>query len=151
MSSQIRPIEKADNDQFFSLFGEYLVFYKASLQDKVRETTWERFFDNKEPVYAAVAFSSESPEKLVGFVTWVLHRSTWTYNDVLYLHELYVSPNVRSNGIGRKLIEHVYADADRRKITKVYWQTQTFNHRAQLLYTKVGVRDVFVTYQRPKK
>jgi D-amino-acid N-acetyltransferase len=148
MTVTTRQIEKTDKKQFDKHFGEYLVFYKASLPENILNKTWERFFDDSEPVYAAVAYDDDAPEKLLGFVTWVLHRSTWWYTDVIYLHDLYVSPDARCGGIGRKLIEHVYADADKREIKKVYWHTQIFNHRAQLLYTKVGRRDDFVSYQR---
>ncbi|ANB11919.1 Hpa2p [Sugiyamaella lignohabitans] len=151
MTVTIRPIEQSDKSQYSSLFAAYLVFYKAQLPEKILEKTWERFFDDKEPVYAAVAFDDESPEKLIGFVTYVFHRSTWQYNDVIYLHDLFVDPEVRSRGTGRKLIEYVYGEADKHEVAKVYWHTQIFNHRAQLLYTKVGVRDDFVSYQRPAK
>lgn len=147
----VRPIEIGDKEQFFKLFSGYLEFYKSSLSDLVRQTTWSRFFDKDEPVYAAVAYEEEKPHQLLGFVTWVTHRSTWAVNDVIYLHDLYVDPDCRLRGIGRKLIEFVYEDADKREVGKVYWHTQSFNHRAQLLYTKVGYRDEFVSYQRPKK
>jgi D-amino-acid N-acetyltransferase len=149
--TSVRPIETKDKEQFFELFSGYLEFYKSTLTDHVRQTTWNRFFDDSEPVYAAVAHNEENPHKLIGFVTWVLHRSTWSDNHVIYLHDLFVDPECRLKGTGRKLIEYVYADADKRDIGKVYWHTQTFNHRAQLLYTKVGFRDEFVSYQRHKK
>lgn len=148
MTVAIRPIEQGDKDQFYDLFSQYLVFYKAELPESTRSKAWERFFDKSEPVWAAVAFDEVDPTKLVGFVTWVFHRSTWTETDVIYLHDLFVDPSVRCSGIGRKLIESVYADADKHGIKKVYWHTQQFNHRAQLLYTKVGRRDDFVSYQR---
>lgn len=148
--TSIRPIAEADKPAYDKLFGEYLVFYKASLPQKILDKTWERFFDDKEPIFAAVAVDDKSKE-IVGFVTYVFHRSTWQYNDVIYLHDLYVSPDARNGGVGRDLIEYVYGEADKKDVAKVYWHTQAFNHRAQLLYTKVGFRDDFVSYQRPPK
>lgn len=147
----VRPIEQKDKEQFFNLFSGYLEFYKSTLTDHVRQTTWNRFFDDKEPVYAAVAYAEGTSNKVIGFVTWVFQRSTWYENDIIYLHDLYVDPEQRLHGVGRKLIEYVYAEADKHDIGKVYWTTQIHNHRAQLLYTKVGYRDEFVSYQRPPK
>lgn len=141
----VRVIEKSDKQVWVDLFKKYLAFYKTSLPEENINTTWDRFFDDKEPVYAAVA---EVDGKVIGFVTWVYHRSTWAITPVIYLHDLYVDEDVRLKGIGRQLIEHVYADAEKNGIKKVYWHTQHFNHRAQLLYTKVATKNDFVSYQK---
>ncbi|KAK9349813.1 acyl-CoA N-acyltransferase [Lipomyces doorenjongii] len=133
---KIRPIEESDKESWLKLWEGYLVFYESTLDDKVTETTFSRFFDESEPVYAAVAEAADG--KLIGFVTWVTHRSTWAITDYIYLHDLFVAPETRLNGVGRKLIEHVIL------------HTQVHNHRAQLLYTKVGMRDGFVVYRWPE-
>lgn len=144
----LSPIIASDKAEWVGLWQKYLTFYKTTLPDEVTNTTFDRFFDPKEPVHCIVARDDKSSE-MIGFVTYVFHRSTWLINDCIYLHDLFVNPDVRSKGNGRKLIEAVYAEADKNDIPKVYWHTQRFNHRAQLLYTKVGERDEMVSYQRP--
>lgn len=151
MSVSIRPIEKKDKEEWINLWsgpGGYLEFYKSTVPSEVTETTFERFFDSKEPVYTAVAVDNSSG-KIIGFANYLTHRNTWTINDSLYLNDLFVSPESRLKGVGRKLIEFVYAEADKMKCGKVYWNTQFENHRAQLLYTKVGKKLGFLSYGRP--
>lgn len=166
----IRPIERADEEEWRALFQSYCEFYKLDLCRKVADRTWERFFDPAVSMYASVAVSQD---RLVGFVHWITHLSTLSTDDYIYLHDLYVDPTSRCHGVGRKLIETVFEAGDRIGAARVYWQTQVRshlftlkdiqqltdsrccarqmdNHRAQLLYTKVGVRNGFISYQRSR-
>ncbi|KAK9321259.1 acyl-CoA N-acyltransferase [Lipomyces orientalis] len=144
----IRPIRETDKESWLKLWEGYLVFYESTLDNKVTETTFARFFDETEPVYALVAETTDG--NLIGFVTWVTHRSTWAITDYIYLHDLFVAPDSRLHGVGRKLIESVYGVGKETEADRVYWHTQVHNHRAQLLYTKVGKRDGFVVYRWPE-
>lgn len=152
MSVAIRRIEKKDEQAWKELFAGpqgYLVFYKASLPQEVIDTTFLRFFDENEPVYSAVAVNEETDE-VFGFINYLTHRSTWSIGDTLYLNDLFVKDDARLKGAGRKLIEFAYSEGDRMKCAGCYWTTQSDNHRAQLLYTKVGVNSGFVKYKRPQ-
>ncbi|KAK9481383.1 acyl-CoA N-acyltransferase [Lipomyces japonicus] len=144
----IRPIKESDKKAWLNLWQQYLTFYESTLDDEVTETTWKRFFDFTETVYAAVAEAAD--KTVIGFVTWVTHRSTWAIENYIYLHDLFVDPSARLKGVGRQLIEYVYKIGEDTKADRVYWQTQVHNHRAQLLYTSVGKRDGFVVYRWPK-
>lgn len=148
MGVVVRKIEKSDYDQHDALFISYLEFYKSTLDKSVRDVTFERFFDDNEPMWAAVAYDDSHPEKILGFVHWLKHRHTWKVQHQIYLQDLYVDPDARLGGIGRKLIEHVYDDAQKQGIKDVYWHTQHFNHRAQMLYTKVANKTDFVHYSK---
>lgn len=153
MGFYVRPIERKDKEQWVDLWcgkDSYLVFYNGldRVPAHVTETTFNRFFDDKEPVYSAVAVDDES-EQVIGFANYLTHRNTWTIEDALYLNDLFVSPNNRLKGVGRALIEFTYKEADRMNCKKCYWSTQFENHRAQLLYTKVGQKSGFLLYRRP--
>lgn len=152
MSFTIRPIEEKDKPEWLDMWrgkGSYLEFYKSLdvVPDIATETTFKRFFDENEPVYAAVAVDDTG--KLIGFAHYLTHRNTWTVEDSLYLNDLFVRGDSRLNGVGRALIEYIYSEADKKDCRKVYWSTQFENHRAQLLYTKVGVKSGFLLYRRP--
>lgn len=152
MSFTIRPIEEKDKPEWLQLWSgndSYLEFYKSldKVSTEVSDSTFKRFLDPKEPVYAAVAVDDAG--KLIGFAHYLTHRNTWTIEDSMYLNDLFVSSSCRLKGTGRALIEYVYAEADKLHCGKVYWSTQFENHRAQLLYTKVGVKAGFLTYRRP--
>ena len=63
-------------------------------------------------------------------------------------NEALVDPNRRANGVGRQLIEAVYAAADERQCTRTYWSTQEFNYRARGLYDQVATKSPFLQYRR---
>lgn len=169
-STKIRPLKREDESEWKKLFLAYHEYYQIKPDEKVIDTTFARFMDDKEPMHASLAIGEKG--KPIGFLHWVYHRSTLAVNDYLYLHDLFVSENVRSRGVGRSLIEHVYQDADKHDAARVYWQTKVSshkdllagnvlipillepkhdNHRAQLLYVKAGYKNGFVCYQRPGK
>lgn len=152
MAFTIRPIEEKDKAEWLALWtgpNSYLEFYKSidKVSDETTNVTFSRFLDEKEPVWAAVAVNEEG--RLIGFATYLTHRNTWSEKDSLYLNDLFVAPDCRIKGVGRALIEFVYLEADKKGCGKTYWHTQFENHRAQLLYTKVGQKSGFLLYVRP--
>lgn len=126
---KVRPIEKTDESEWRKLFQGYCEFYKLVLDNKVADSTWERFFDPAVPMHASVAVSEG---KLIGFVHWITHLSTLSTSDYIYLHDLYVDPASRCNGVGRRLIETVYEAGDRIGAARVYWQTQVSSFTARM-------------------
>lgn len=153
MSVVIRPIEEKDKDQWLQLWTGpqgYIEFYKSlhKITAEISNTTFNRFLDPNEPVYSIVAIDPAT-NKIIGFANYLTHRNTWTIENALYLNDLFVSETSRLKGVGRELIEYVYKEADRLNCKKCYWSTQFENHRAQLLYTKVGVKSGFLIYIRP--
>ncbi len=59
-----------------------------------------------------------------------------------------MEPALRAKGVGRKLIEAVYQEADARQVTRTYWATQEFNDRARGLYDQMATKSPFVQYRR---
>ncbi|KAF2106008.1 acyl-CoA N-acyltransferase [Lophiotrema nucula] len=147
MSPTIRAIQQADKQAWLGLWAQYNSFYKRTVERDITDTTFTRFLDDSVRMYGAVAEDPES-KKIIGFAHWYPHLSTSSVQDVVYLHDLFVDPEVRSKGVGGKLIEHVYEHAKGLKASSVYWHTQYFNHRAQLLYVNVADRTDFVVYRK---
>jgi GNAT superfamily N-acetyltransferase len=85
----------------------------------------------------------------VGLAHYLFHRHGWRIEDVCYLQDLYADPDARGRGVGRALIEAVYAAADARGCPQVYWTTQHFNAVGRRLYDRIGVLTPFIKYQRP--
>lgn len=146
MGVTIRPLQAGDRTQWDPLWQGYLTFYKTQLPSDVTEETWRRLIEpGRDPKgFCAV----EDSGRLVGIVHYLFHLSTWTKPDICYLQDLFVDPAVRGGGIGRKLIEVVYAEADRRGAANVYWLTQDFNETARKLYDKVAKVTPFIRYRR---
>jgi len=139
----VRPVRPEDRDQWQPLWDGYNLFYeRPDLPGEITETTWGRFFDPEEPVFAAVA---EREEKLVGLVHYLHHRNTTMIEDICYLQDLFTAPDARGRGLGRALIEHVYAEARKAGLTRVYWQTHEANP-ARKLYDQVAEITPFRRY-----
>ncbi|HEX3868946.1 MAG TPA: GNAT family N-acetyltransferase, partial [Pirellulales bacterium] len=95
---------------------------------------------------ALIAIDEEG--QAVGIAAMVFHRSTWSVNWYCYLEDLFVAPGTRGLGVGRALIEAVYAEADRRGADRTYWATQDHNATARKLYDRLGTLTEFVQYRR---
>lgn len=145
MTLEIRPLTAADRAAWEPLWQGYLTFYKTSLAPEVTETTWARLMDPAEPMYVWGAFEGKT---LLGIVQCVTHRTTWSDKWNCYLQDLFTVPAARGKGVGKALIEHVYAEAAKQGWFRVYWQTHESNAEAQVLYNKVADRSGFIVYRK---
>ena len=145
----IRPVTKADHDQWLPLWEGYNAFYErtgpTAVPAEVTRTTWERFLDDEEPVHALVA---EEGDRLVGLAHYLFHRNTVMLPPVCYLQDLFTDSALRGKGVGRSLIEGVYAAARTAGLTRVYWHTHETNTTAMRLYDQVATHSGFVVYRQ---
>jgi GNAT superfamily N-acetyltransferase len=142
----IRRLDQSDHADWTRLWTAYLTFYKTVLPEDVYATTWARLFDPGD--YEPNGFIAIREGKAVGLVHYILHRTCWSQKNNCYLQDLYAGPDVRGTGIGRKLIEAVYEEADRQGITNVYWMTHETNDVGRRLYDRVARRTGFIEYER---
>ena len=147
----VRPIEESDLDGWRPLWDGYNEFYErtgdSALSEEVTSTTWERFFDPAEPVFALVA---EEGGQLVGLVHYLFHRSTSRIDLVCYLQDLFTLPELRGKGVGRALIEAVSDRVHADGIKRVYWQTHETNAAGRRLYDSVATNEGFIVYVRDR-
>jgi GNAT superfamily N-acetyltransferase len=145
----IRDVAASDYEPWLTLWNGYNAFYGRSgptaLPAEVTQTTWQRFFDAREPVYALVA---ELDGSLIGLTHYLFHRSTTLIAPICYLQDLYTAPERRRTGVGRALIEAVYECARDAGSPRVYWQTHETNLVAQRLYEQVAERSGFIVYRK---
>ncbi len=145
----IRPIERCDLAAWSVLWDGYNAFYGRSgataLAPEITQMTWSRFFDAYEPVHALVA---EKNGELLGLVHSIFHRNTIMLGPTCYLQDLFTSAAARGKGVGRALIEAVYAHAKTAGAVRVYWHTHETNQTAMALYDKVAARTGFVVYAK---
>ncbi|MBV9695393.1 MAG: GNAT family N-acetyltransferase [Gammaproteobacteria bacterium] len=143
----IRPILRSDYERWRPLWDGYNAFYgrsgETALPEEITRSTWGRFFNAAEPVKAIVA---EEAGSLVGLSHYLFHRSTTRLHDICYLQDLFTVEHARRRGIGRRLIETVYAAAREAGSSRVYWQTQTTNSAGRALYDKVAQHLGFIVY-----
>jgi GNAT superfamily N-acetyltransferase len=145
----IRDPAASDFEQWLPLWDGYNAFYgrvgSTALAPEITRTTWARFFDADEPVNALVA---ERDGRLLGLVHYIFHRSTTMLRPTCYLQDLFTSADARGQGVGRALIEAVYARARAAGSTRVYWQTHETNLTARRLYDALAERSGFIVYRK---
>lgn len=142
---QIRPLSEHDHAAWLPLWRGYQLFYKTDIPAEVSAVTWSRLLDPAEPMGGALAWDGP---RAIGMVHHIRHRSCWTVGDYLYLQDLFVSPDVRGAGTGRKLIEYVYERARALGCARVHWLTHETNTDAMFLYDRVAQRSGFVQYRQ---
>ncbi|MBV7393433.1 GNAT family N-acetyltransferase [Mameliella sediminis] len=142
----VRPLRAADEPAWRELWTAYLAFYESSVDEPVYASTFARLLgDDPRDFNALIAELDGRP---VGLTHYLFHRHAWKIEEVCYLQDLYALPEVRGQGIGRALIEAVYARADAHGAASVYWLTQEFNSTARQLYDRIGSVTPFIKYQR---
>jgi GNAT superfamily N-acetyltransferase len=142
---EIRALRSADRVQWEALWNGYLRFYRQHLPAAVTDATFARLVAEGLQPHGLVA---QRDGKLLGFAHYLFHPSTWSPKEICYLEDLFVDPAVRGGGVGRALIQAVYAAADRAQAGAVYWMTQEFNADGRALYDTLAHRTSFIRYER---
>lgn len=142
---QIRPVSANDHAAWLTLWQAYLHFYQTELADDVTASTWQRLLDSQEPTHSALAWQGDTA---IGMVNFIFHRSNWSIEDACYLQDLFVDPQQRGGGVGRQLIEYVYARAQEQGSRKVHWLTHETNATAIKLYERIAERSGFIQFRQ---
>ncbi len=142
----IRSLRPTDQDDWHRMWTEYLQFYNATVPKAVYASTFARLLGDDPRDFSALV--AEVDGKVLGLTHYLFHRHAWRVEDVCYLQDLYVSSDARGLGLGRALIEAVYARADAAGAPAVYWLTQDFNSTARQLYDRIAQVTPFIRYNR---
>lgn len=142
----VRPLRGADESDWRRLWTAYLEFYETSVPEEVYATSFARLLSGDAREFHGLIAEVEG--RPVGLVHYLFHRHMWKVEDTCYLQDLYAEPEHRGRGIGRRLIEAVYAAADAAGSPSVYWLTQDFNATARRLYDRIGRLTPFIRYNR---
>ncbi|KXU37573.1 GCN5 family acetyltransferase [Ventosimonas gracilis] len=143
---QIRAVEASDEANWRRLWGDYLAFYQTTASDAVYQSTFARLLaDGEFEPSGLLAFRNN---EAVGLVHYIQHRTCWDTRNVCYLQDLYCVSRQRGTGVGRALIEAVYAKADALDLANVYWLTHESNQNARLLYDRIARNLGFIRYTR---
>lgn len=94
----------------------------------------ENIFTN--PIaHCVLAFENETP---IGFALYFYNYSTFIGRKGLYLEDLYVQPNYRGNGYGKKLLLHLVQKAKNEHCGRIEWSVLKWNKPAIDFYDRIG-------------
>ncbi|MBI3455676.1 MAG: GNAT family N-acetyltransferase [Candidatus Rokubacteria bacterium] len=90
----------------------------------------------RRPVFEATL--AERRGRAVGFALYFFTFSTFKGRPTLYLEDLFVRPEERGRGIGRRLLAHLARLAVERECGRMEWSVLDWNTPARDFYGKLG-------------
>ena len=111
----VRPLTAADRAGWEALWNGYLEFYRVELPPEVTEAAWRRLLDPGAGMHGLRAAGDAG--EVDGIVHCFFHPVTWAIAHRRYLEDLFAKPAARRTGIGRRLVEAVYARRTRKSPT----------------------------------
>ena len=132
----IRPANREDLEVVLTLCALHAQYeklpFKRNGQAKRLETG---LFAGQPKLHCLLA---EIEQQVVGYATFMKQYATWEAAEYLYLDCLFVQEQFRSQGIGKKLMNHIKNSAKDMGIHVIQWQTPDFNVRAIKFYHSLG-------------
>jgi GNAT superfamily N-acetyltransferase len=132
----IRPATPDDVPAILRLIRE-LAEYERSL-DQVTATARDLHATLFAPAPAVFAHVAVSGDQVVGFALWFLNFSTWLGRHGIYLEDLYVTPALRGQGLGKALLGELAATCVRRGYGRLEWWVLDWNAQAIGFYRSLG-------------
>ena len=133
---RIRPAVEADASLVLALIRELAEYER--LADEVTATEADIREALFGPAPSAEAVIAEVEELPVGFALFFHNFSTFGGKRGLYLEDLYVRPDHRGRGIGRRLLRHLARTARERGCRRFEWSVLDWNAPAIRAYRRVG-------------
>ena len=115
------------------LIQELALFEKAPKEVIATEETLLKWGFGENPLF--VSWVAEMEGEVVALALCYTRYSTWK-GPVLYLEDLVVTENARSQGIGKALFEQCIAYAKSQNYSRMVWQVLDWNQPAIEFYQK---------------
>ena len=138
--NQIR-IEWASEDDLqivMSLIRELAAYENLSHEVIASEVDLRRALFSDPP--AAEALIARVEDEAVGFALFFHNFSTFLGRRGLYLEDLFVKPESRGKGYGRRLLIEIARIAVERGCGRMEWSVLNWNELAKKTYRRVGAR-----------
>lgn len=136
----IREATKADIPALLTLIRELSVYEKLThLVVATEESYKEALFGERPVAEALMAFFDGQP---VGYAIFFHNFSTFLGRAGLYLEDIYVRPDVRGKGLGKKLFCTVAKIAQDRNCGRFEWCVLKWNTPAIEFYDALGAESM---------
>ena len=119
--------------EFINELAEYeqLQHEVVATQDTLKETLFG-------PKVHAEVLIGEFVNRAVSFALFFHNYSTFLGKPGIYLEDLYVKPEARGQGVGKKMLSYLAALARERKCGRLEWWVLDWNETAINFYKKMG-------------
>ncbi|QJU52997.1 GNAT family N-acetyltransferase [Herbiconiux sp. KACC 21604] len=149
MPIEVRPVGTGEFFPWHAVYTGYGEFYETPLHDEKAVLVWSWIIDPSNELECLVAVEpGDDGGEIVGLAHFREFARPLEGNRGIYLDDLFVLPEKRTSGVGRALIEGVYAVGRERGIAVVTWITAKDNDTARKLYDQVAEKTKWVTYEK---
>ncbi|KAJ2723669.1 acetyltransferase [Coemansia sp. Benny D115] len=143
---RLAPATEKDVGLILWFIKQLAIYEKAPDQVKATEELLRQNLFGPTP-YAQViiAYVSNQPgqeEKPAGFALYFYNFSTWEGRPGLYLEDLFVCPEYRGLGLGKRLLVQLAQVARDRECGRVEWVVLDWNEPAICFYKSLGARQL---------
>lgn len=136
MSLVIRKAEPADASLIFAFVQELAAFEKLTHEvDATRHDIEAALFGGQPKVFANIAEWNGEP---AGFALWFYNFSTFRGRHGLYLEDLFVRPEFRSQGVGKALLRNLARRCVAEDLARLEWWVLDWNEPALRFYRSLG-------------
>ena len=135
---QIRPATEADVPLILQLIKALAVYEHMSTEVVATEASLRAsLFGERPAAEVLIALSDREP---AGFAVFFSNYSTFLGRSGIYLEDLFVLPEFRRRGVGRRLLGHLARLAVTRGCGRLEWSVLDWNEPAIRFYRSVGAR-----------
>ena len=134
----IRPATEADAAIILALIKELAEYEHLSHEVEATADDIRKSLFGDRPV--AEALIGEHDGVAVSFALFFYNFSTFLGKPGIYLEDLYVKPQYRSNGFGRRMLAHIARLAKERDCGRFEWSVLDWNEPAIRTYDRLNAR-----------
>jgi GNAT superfamily N-acetyltransferase len=136
----IRRATPKDVPEIVAMVRELADYEKARDQAVATEEQFHRALFGPDPKVFAHVVEHETPDgrSLGGFALWFLNFSTWLGRHGLYLEDLYVRPELRGTGYGKRLLATLAQECIDKDYGRLEWWVLDWNEPALGFYGSLG-------------
>jgi GNAT superfamily N-acetyltransferase len=132
----IRSAKPEDLSEIASLIKELANYERAPEQAIATiEDLGAALFGPSPKVFCEIV---EVDGAVLGFAIWFLNFSTWQGKHGIYLEDLFIRPQYRGSGWGKKLLEHLAAKCLENNWGRFQWWVLDWNEPAIEFYRALG-------------
>lgn len=140
----MRTAHQRDAANLAKLFNQYRQFYNQAPQlEQAERFISERLKKQDSTIFVAEAggLTNNNLSQIIGFCQLYPCFSSISMKKAWILNDLYIAPDFRKNGVGKKLIEQALEFCRKNEAAYVTLQTAHTNIAAQALYKKLGFEE----------
>lgn len=132
----IRQATPSDLPELVELCTEHAAYERSEFDPKGKEEALrDMIFSTGARLYCIVAVEEE---RLKGYATFSVECSTWDAAYYMHMDCLFLRSEARNKGLGKQLMKAIAQQALEMGVTRMQWQTPSFNVDAVRFYDRLG-------------